>query len=560
MRLVQPSLEPAVREVGGPFGILAEAAHGLHGERDRARLLAWAVTAARQMTGADSAAVCLLPRDGDLEWTVEGTTDLAIMGDPRTHPPLRTACQGDSLVRLRLDGPPAIEALPLVACPPEAAAVVAAPLLQADGVPHGVLLLAAASPDLVGDHVVECLEVLAAHLGAALDNQARFAALQQARSLQRELVDQLQEAVRPPIPTVANTELGVSYHPADPGAPTGGDLYDWIVLPDGTLHLVVVDVMGKGVAATKDALSITHTLRSLALDGCPLGDLVRRTDTILTAHSPELVATLVVAHYDTVSGELRIAGAGHPPPLRVHDGQAEELKAPGVPIGWPGAGSHEVLTVRLDRSDTVLFYTDGLIEATKDVVVGLDDLVRYAEETSTYPAAQQARVLVERALAGAARHDDSLALVLRRRTPPEHTVVPLGRFEHRLSPAPATIPLARNLLREWLVRVPVGDGEAHDLLLIATELTANAVEHAKWTAGGVTLRAWVEESDVVVEVVDDGGTLVAPSHDDEPPDPEAERGRGLWLVQTLADEVVHEATEGRSVVRARARNVSPRSR
>jgi serine phosphatase RsbU (regulator of sigma subunit)/anti-sigma regulatory factor (Ser/Thr protein kinase) len=549
-----------VREVRRSFEILAEAARGLHGERDRSRLLTWAVDAARRITGADAVGVCLLPRDGEPEWAVDGVYELQAVGDPRTLAPLRMACQGDGMVRLQLDGPPDIEALPLVAYLPEVAAVVAAPVLQGDGVPHGVLLLAGRTPDLADEEVAQWVEVVAAHLGTALDNQARFAALQQARSLQRELVDQLQEAVRPPIPTVSNTELGVSYHPADPGAPTGGDLYDWIVLPDGTLHLVVVDVMGKGVAATKDALSVTHTLRLLALDGCPLADLVRRTDTILTGHSPDLVATLVVAHYDTASGELKVAGAGHPPPLLVHEGRAEELKAPGVPIGWPGAGSHEVLVVQLERSDTVLFYTDGLIEATKDVVVGLDDLVRYAEETNTYPAAQQARVLVERALAGAARHDDSLALVLRRRTPPAQTVVPLGRFEYHLSPAPATIPLARNLLREWLVRVPVDESEAHDLLLVATELTANAVEHAQWTAGGVTLRAWVEDADVIVEVEDDGGTLVAPVHDDEPPDPEAERGRGLWLVQALADEVVHETSEGRSVVRARARNTSPRSR
>ncbi len=60
------------------------------------------------------------------------------------------------------------------------------------------------------------------------------------------------------------------YLAADQQASTGGDLYDWVLLPDGTLHLAVVDVMGKGVAAIKAAVAVTHALRLLVLDGVPL--------------------------------------------------------------------------------------------------------------------------------------------------------------------------------------------------------------------------------------------------------------------------------------------------
>ena len=57
----------------------------------------------------------------------------------------------------------------------------------------------------------------------------------------------------------------------------------WVVLPDGTLHVAVIDIMGKGVAATKDALAVTHALRLLALDGCPLETLVSRADELALA-------------------------------------------------------------------------------------------------------------------------------------------------------------------------------------------------------------------------------------------------------------------------------------
>ena len=68
------------------------------------------------------------------------------------------------------------------------------------------------------------------------------------------------------IPWSSGTYWGIS-------GMTGGDLYDWVVLPDVSLHLVVVDVVGKVVSSSKDAMSVTHALRLLALDGCPMNHL-----------------------------------------------------------------------------------------------------------------------------------------------------------------------------------------------------------------------------------------------------------------------------------------------
>ena len=246
------------------------------------------------------------------------------------------------------------------------------------------------------------LQALTAHLGAALDNDATLTRLAELEAMQREAVHQLQEAVRPFQPEVAEVELGVYYLPADAESPTGGDLYDWHVLPNGQLHLVVVDVLGKGVGATKDALAVTHALRLLAVQGCDLGDMVVRAHELLTAQTPDLVATMLVGRYDQPSAELQLAGAGHPPALVVSaDGAVRQVTAGGVPIGWPGAGSDDVVTIKLGRGETVILYTDGLIEATKDVLAGLQGLEAAAAQTAGYPARQLAEALVERALAGA---------------------------------------------------------------------------------------------------------------------------------------------------------------
>lgn len=403
----------------------------------------------------------------------------------------------------------------------------------------------------------QIVDTLLAHLGVALDNREAVADME---SAQRGVLHKLQEAVRPPTPTVPQTELGIFYLPADQQASMGGDLYDWVVLPDGTLHLAVVDVMGKGVSATKDAVAVTHALRLLVLEGEPLERIVARADALVTAQNPDLVATLMIGRYDPATGVLQLAGGGHPPLLLVSQKGVRWVEAGGIPIGFPKAGSDQVVSVTLDRADTAIFYTDGLIESTKDILEGLESLSRHAGEVADYPAAPLARALVERSLAGAVRNDDSLALVLRRRSPPavepRSSRVPLAPLEYRFTPSTAAVPLARHLLEDWLVRVPVERDEAEGLLLVATELAANAVRHASGHQGSVALRASVSGTDVCLEVEDDGAEpMDLPTPNDELPDAFAERGRGLFLVRALVDQLDSEVVGGHTLVRAVRRAV-----
>ncbi len=443
---------------------------------------------------------------------------------------------------------------------PAGADAVAVSVIAADGAFRG-LLLALHPDDAHFDSQDEASALaLAAHLGVALDNQGRLTRLTEIQREQRGVVHALQEAVRPPTPAVETAELGIHHLPADRSAPTGGDLHDWLVLPGGDLFLAVVDVMGKGVAATKDAVAVTHALRLLSLDGCPLSDLVARADELLTAHNPDLVATVVAARYRPSDGHLALVNGGQPPPLLMTgDGAVQLVNASGVAVGWPGAGSGEVVELKLERNDTLVLYTDGLIESTKDVLAGLENLVRAASEVARYPSAHVARALVERSLSGAMRRDDALALVVRRRTPPPpDAAAPLAPFEYRFSPSPATIPLARHLLSDWMEHVPVEEAEQGDLLLVASELCSNAVRHASGAPSALALRAWAEGDAIVVEVEDDGdGFELNSPYDVEVPDLDAERGRGLYVVRALTDDLSVERSGNRTIVRVVRRAVLP---
>ena len=170
---------------------------------------------------------------------------------------------------------------------------------------------------------------------------------------------------------------------------------------------------------------------------------------------------------------------------------------------------------------------------------GLSDLKEAAARTATYPVRHLPRILVERALAGADRSDDTLALALRRRVAPTAgSEKSLGPFEHRFSALLAAIPVARHLFGAWLRHQPIDESDREDMLVVASELCTNAVRAASPAARACSWRAWRDGDAIVIEAEDDGPGFGGPtSGPDQLPDPVQTSGRGLFLVQSLVDEL-----------------------
>jgi PAS domain S-box-containing protein len=375
---------------------------------------------------------------------------------------------------------------------------------------------------------------------AALREQ--FDLLMEADEARRVTVEQLQQAVMPAPLVVTGAEIAAAYESSDPSAPTGGDLYDWQELASGEVHVAVVDVLGHGVAATKDALAVVHTLRVVTASDTPLLEVVGRADELLRAQHPELVATVLVARYSPGTGALRVVAGGHPPALVVTPrGEVTQLTASGGVIGWPNAGSDDVFETVLLPGDALVMYTDGLVEARKNILDGMDALERHAADVADLPAEEFARELMARALAGADRKDDALALVLRR------DVIDLDadRRTWEFAPDTAQVSATRNALLHWLHGKGV---EAYDATLVAGELLANAARSAR---SRIVLQVEVVGATVVVDVSDDGiGSPDLAGQGVTSAGTDAEGGRGLFVVRALCDRIdVLSTTEG-STVRA----------
>ena len=165
------------------------------------------------------------------------------------------------------------------------------------------------------------------------------------------------------VPTLEGWQIAPLYQPA---REVGGDFYDFHLLSDGRVGVVVGDATGKGVPA---ALVMSTTCGMLQLAAQALGSsspgkvLERVNDTLLARIPHNMFVTCFYAILDPESGALIYANAGHNPPYLCHGSDARELRARGMPLGlMPGMGYEEKESV-LDVGDSALIYSDGLVEA-----------------------------------------------------------------------------------------------------------------------------------------------------------------------------------------------------
>jgi hypothetical protein len=209
----------------------------------------------------------------------------------------------------------------------------------------------------------------------------------------------------------AGLDIAVRYRPAGTDR-VAGDWYDILPMPGGDLLLVVGDIAGHGMAAVTAMVSARRALRGLADSGASPAELLRQLNYGACHLTDGTTGTVVCGQYNPASRVLRWARAGHLPPVLVRDGVATTLPLPeGMMLGVdPGAGYAEV-TLALRPADTLLFYTDGLIERrAASISDALADLVATA-----LPCGPDAEGHAARIVAGAASDtgDDACLLVIR---------------------------------------------------------------------------------------------------------------------------------------------------
>ena len=202
---------------------------------------------------------------------------------------------------------------------------------------------------------------LAEHTQQRLDQELR-----ERERIEQELrvARRIQHASLPEeVPQLEGWQISPYYQPA---REVGGDFYDFHLLSEGRLGVVVGDATGKGVPA---ALVMSTTcgmlqLAARALDSPSPGEVLAQVNETLFARIPaNMFVTCFYAILNPKRGHLVYANAGHDLPYLQHGGEAKELRARGMPLGLMPASSYEEKEIVLDAGESILFYSDGLVEA-----------------------------------------------------------------------------------------------------------------------------------------------------------------------------------------------------
>ncbi len=212
------------------------------------------------------------------------------------------------------------------------------------------------------------LDTLAPQVAPAL-RVAQMVQAQQAQVGEHERIEQelrtaqeIQHTFLPKdVPAIRGWQLVPYYQSA---REVGGDFYDFLPFEDGRLGLVIGDVAGKGIPAALVMTATRTMLRTAAQETASPGEVFARANELLYAEIPsKMFVTCFYAILDPTSGLMRYANAGHDLPYRRCKEGVSELRATGMPLGLMPGSLYEEHEVTIASGESLLFYTDGLVEA-----------------------------------------------------------------------------------------------------------------------------------------------------------------------------------------------------
>lgn len=192
---------------------------------------------------------------------------------------------------------------------------------------------------------------------------------QQTRLEERTRIEQelrtaqfIQRALLPKeVPPLPGWQLMPLYLPA---REVGGDFYDFLPFEDGRLGIVIGDATDKGVSAALLMATTCTMLRTAARGSVSPGEVLARVNDLLAATIPTgMFVTCFYAILDPGNGRLSFANAGHDLPYWRHSSGVSELRATGMPLGMMPGTRYEEQDATVEPGDSLLFYTDGLVEA-----------------------------------------------------------------------------------------------------------------------------------------------------------------------------------------------------
>lgn len=371
------------------------------------------------------------------------------------------------------------------------------------------------------------LGLLCERCARALDNARRF-------EHERHVALTFQSAaLAGALPRTEAFRFEAIYEAGRAEALVGGDWYDAFPLADGRIVVSIGDVQGSGLDAAIAMVNVRQTVRGVAQVHPDPALMLHAADRTLRAQHPERFVTAFVGVLDPVTQRCAYANAGHPPPLvRFADGTVHAVRGRGLPLGLPFDHALEVYETALPPGAVLLLHTDGLTEATRDLLAGEERLEATLGAVDPEATPNVAEQVFAGALRGQASDDVAILAVRVGRLP----VLRHRRFDPRWRDV--AVRVVREL-RDEALRAGLAEVRLVDLELVVAELLANAMRYAPGTVELVCER---RGDDLVLHLLDKGPGYVVSSR--LPSDLYSETGRGLFLVAHYSDGFAVERRPG----------------
>jgi hypothetical protein len=252
------------------------------------------------------------------------------------------------------------------------------------------------------------IEELATRLTPAIYNAEAY-------ERERLVARRFQEAALPTrFPDVDGLEFDAVYEAAITAGTVGGDWYDAFNIDDERLLVSVGDVAGHGLRAATIMMMLRQSLRALSLTTASAGDLMYLLRLLLARDYPDVLATAFIGILWLASGKFTYVSAGHPAPLlRSPDGRVRELEGGRRPLlGVASTTPVDAVEIVLEPGSLLVLFTDGLTEATRDVIEGERKLHEVVASPEICSATRPAHFVYDRMLT-AGSFDDTAVLSMR---------------------------------------------------------------------------------------------------------------------------------------------------
>jgi PAS domain S-box-containing protein len=371
---------------------------------------------------------------------------------------------------------------------------------------------------------IELLTEIGKHASISMENAEVF-------ERERHIAQTLQDSLLPPsLPDVDDLTFDAVYLPSSDETQVGGDWYDAFALEDGSIVVSAGDAMGRGPYAAVVMGKVRHLLAiatSYEDDPARVLDAVEK---VLARRYPDVIVTAFVGIIDPARQKMTYANAGHPPAVIRRASSTEELHAEGLPLGLRRiAAPAKSKSVDLRDARMLVLYTDGLTEATHDVLEGHRRLHEVVLSQAILHTHSPARFIEASCLK--ARAEDDVAIL----TVSFESAV---RWAFDAESAKAAQD-ARGEFVRYLADNTADSGEIAMAELVFGELVGNVVRHAP---GPIDVDVHWDGEFPELHVIDRGAKF-EDSHG-LPTDELSEGGRGLFIVRQLSRGVTIEHVEG----------------